>query len=147
MGVEVSLWVAEQFAADVTEFVPGATATAVSANQLVGGDQVYFAARDSKGALSLRALALARTVVLVLSQSGQTFPALKATARLCNRLGDRVFVMVRERRPTIYVTFNGGARSSCQPRVATTTRASCFVFCVCLRYVLHSRVGVVGSVY
>jgi len=97
VGVEVSLWVAEQFAADVTEFLPGASATAVSANQLVGGEKVYFSARDSKGSLSLSALSEAHTVVLVLSQSGQTFPALKATARLCARLGDRVFIMVCER--------------------------------------------------
>jgi hypothetical protein len=28
------------------------------------------------------------------SQSGQTFPTLKGTARLCHELGDRVFVLV-----------------------------------------------------
>jgi hypothetical protein len=105
VGVEVSLWVAEQFAADVTEFLPGASATAVSANQLVGGEKVYFSARDSKGSLSLSALSEAHTVVLVLSQSGQTFPALKATARLCARLGDRVFIIVRDSMHFIFKRF------------------------------------------
>ncbi len=40
VGIEVSLFVAEQFAADVMEFLPGLNAKAVSSNQLVGGDKV-----------------------------------------------------------------------------------------------------------
>ena len=40
VGIEVSLFVAEQFAADVMEFLPGINAKAVSSNQLVGGDKV-----------------------------------------------------------------------------------------------------------
>lgn len=94
VGIEVSLYVSEQFAADVCEFVHGVSATAVSANQLVGGDKVYFSSRDSKGSLSLSNLCEKHTVVLIVSQSGQTFPSLKATARLCQRLSDKVFVLV-----------------------------------------------------
>jgi len=94
VGIEVSLWASEQLAADVMEFIPGANAKAVSANQLVGGDKVYFSAADSKGGLSLLNLMRQNTVVLVVSQSGQTFPSLKATARLCSALGSRVFVLV-----------------------------------------------------
>jgi hypothetical protein len=56
--------------------------------------KVYFTARDSKGEMSQSKLSKKRTVVLVVSQSGQTFPSLKATARLVERLGDRVFVLV-----------------------------------------------------
>eukprot|EP00615_Pteridomonas_danica_P011780 CAMPEP_0114331576 /NCGR_PEP_ID=MMETSP0101-20121206/2506_1 /TAXON_ID=38822 ORGANISM="Pteridomonas danica, Strain PT" /NCGR_SAMPLE_ID=MMETSP0101 /ASSEMBLY_ACC=CAM_ASM_000211 /LENGTH=1431 /DNA_ID=CAMNT_0001461959 /DNA_START=122 /DNA_END=4417 /DNA_ORIENTATION=+ len=94
VGIEVSLFVSEQFAADVTEFIPGANACAISSNQLIGGGKVYFASKDSKGSLSIDTLSDTNAVVLVVSQSGQTFPSLKATARLVSRLHDRVFVMV-----------------------------------------------------
>jgi hypothetical protein len=56
--------------------------------------QIHFSHRDSKGSLSLDVLSKSNTVVLVVSQSGQTFPSLKSTARLLSRLHDRVFVMV-----------------------------------------------------
>lgn len=83
----------EQFAADAMDFLR-CNAMAVSANQFVGGDRLHFSSRDSKGSVLLPTLRKNRTVVLVISQSGQTFPSLKATAKLCDELGDQVFIMV-----------------------------------------------------
>jgi hypothetical protein len=47
VGIEVSLYVAEQFALDVTEYIPGIIAAAVSSNQLVGGGKVRATIRPS----------------------------------------------------------------------------------------------------
>jgi len=84
VGIEVSLWLGEQFAADLVDFLR-ANAMSISANQFVGGDRVHFSSRDSKGSLLLPQLQAAKTVVLVISQSGQTFPSLESTARLFAR--------------------------------------------------------------
>ena len=71
IGIEVSLYVGEQFATDVVEFMPGTRAAAVSSNQFLGGDRVHFSSRDTKGDLTPSKLAEEGTVVLIISQSGQ----------------------------------------------------------------------------
>ena len=94
LGIEVSLFIAEQFAADVGACVPGLRANALSANKFLGGEAVLFGSYTAK-ASSVEALAVACTTVLVVSHSGQTYPCLKATKRLVDALGgENVFVLV-----------------------------------------------------
>jgi hypothetical protein len=94
LGIEVSLFIAEQFAADVGACVPGLRANALSANKFLGGEAVLFGSYTAK-ASSVEALAVASTTVLVVSHSGQTYPCLKATKRLVDALGgENVFILV-----------------------------------------------------
>jgi hypothetical protein len=64
-GVENSLWLAEQFARDLTSLMPRLTVRAVSANEVLKALQN-----------DIHSLQLARqTIVMVLSHSGRTFPS------------------------------------------------------------------------
>ncbi|GAB4383273.1 MAG: hypothetical protein Kow00121_44880 [Elainellaceae cyanobacterium] len=71
-GVESSLWLGERFAQDLTTLFPALTVKTLSANQALQKLQY-----DQKG------LHLGKTsIVLAISQSGQTFPTLQATNAL-----------------------------------------------------------------
>ncbi|WP_238393188.1 c-type heme family protein [Myxacorys almedinensis] len=71
-GVESSLWLGERFAQDLTLLFPSLSVKTISANQLLQRLQY-----DWKG------LRLGKTsIVLAISQSGQTFPTLQATNAL-----------------------------------------------------------------
>ncbi|CAI5468363.1 unnamed protein product [Closterium sp. Yama58-4] len=94
-GVETSLWVGEQFAADLQNCFPQLRVVAVSANKVIG------VMGNARGAISTAGFALSRlgaalptrqAIVLALSQSGQTFPTLHATRILAKHCPGRVFV-------------------------------------------------------
>lgn len=89
-GVESSLWLGEQFAQDLTLLLPGLTVKALSANQVLRRLQY-----DLKG-LHLDN----SSIVLAISQSGQTFPTLQATnafeeLRRQDRIGE-LFILTGE---------------------------------------------------
>ncbi len=68
-GVESSLWLGERFAEDLTTLFPALSVKTISANQVL-----RKLSYDQKG------LHLGKTsIVLAISQSGQTFPTLQAT--------------------------------------------------------------------
>jgi hypothetical protein len=71
-GVESSLWLGERFAEDLITLFPALTIKTISANQLLQRLQYGW-----KGLHLGKA-----TIVLVISQSGQTFPTLQATNAL-----------------------------------------------------------------
>ncbi|GJP47206.1 hypothetical protein CLOM_g6423, partial [Closterium sp. NIES-68] len=94
-GVETSLWVGEQFAADLQNCFPQLRVVAVSANKVIG------VMGNARGAISTAGFALSRlgaalparhAIVIALSQSGQTFPTLHATRILSKHCPGRVFV-------------------------------------------------------
>jgi hypothetical protein len=69
MGVESSLWLGERFAEDLTTLFPALSVKTISANQVL-----------RKLSYDLKGLHLGKTsIVLAISQSGQTFPTLQAT--------------------------------------------------------------------
>lgn len=71
-GVESSLWLGEQFAQDLTTFFPALSVRTLSSNQVLRQLQA-----------NLSELQLGKTsIVLAISQSGQTFPTLQATHAL-----------------------------------------------------------------
>ncbi len=89
-GVESSLWLGEQFAQDLTTLFPALSVKALSANQVL-----------RKLQYDLKGLHLSKTsIVLAISQSGQTFPTLQATnafeqLRCQERIGE-LFIMTGE---------------------------------------------------
>jgi hypothetical protein len=96
VGVETSLWLAEQWVADLTRALPKVVAQAVSANKLT---QMFGCDIDASATgfpLARSALRLRNALVLVVSQSGQTFPGLHATRLMRHIVGDRVFVLTGE---------------------------------------------------
>ncbi|GAP94296.1 hypothetical protein [Leptolyngbya sp. NIES-2104] len=68
-GVESSLWVGEQFAQDLALLFPGLTIKTLSANQVLRRLQYDLEGLHLDNA----------SIVLAISQSGQTFPTLQAT--------------------------------------------------------------------
>ena len=94
-GVETSLWVAEQFAADLQVLCPHLRVVALSANKLIGVLGNARGAISSPGFTYSRAtmkLAPSKSVCLAISHSGQTFPTLHATSILQRACPGRVFV-------------------------------------------------------
>ena len=94
-GIESSLWMAEQFAADLKIIFPQINCVAVSSNKLLGALEsvprmVHFCGYNRLRGEDLRA---DRPVVLCLSQSGQTFATLHATRQLLSILGGNVFLV------------------------------------------------------
>lgn len=94
-GIEASVWLAEQFAADVRRIFPHLNVVCTSTNKLIGfGDdhpsQVFFPAADE---VLSRRIDPKRTCVLLISQSGQTFSSLHATRRLAQFLPERIWVL------------------------------------------------------
>mmetsp|Transcript_20619 Transcript_20619/g.38452 ORF Transcript_20619/g.38452 Transcript_20619/m.38452 type:complete len:1386 (+) Transcript_20619:39-4196(+) len=93
-GIESSLWLGEQFAADLKIMFPKINVVAVSANKLLGALEevprmVHFAGYTRIAADDLRR---DKPVVLCISQSGQTFATLHATRLLLRLLGGNVFL-------------------------------------------------------
>ncbi|XRA96236.1 glutamine amidotransferase [Pycnococcus provasolii] len=94
-GVEVSLWVGEQFASDLQNLFPCLRVIPVSANKVIG------VLSNSKGSFAMTGFSfcsvnidLKRTIVVALSHSGQTFPTMHATHALAGLLPpDRLFVV------------------------------------------------------
>eukprot|EP01038_Epipyxis_sp_PR26KG_P007438 gene7438-10134_t len=80
VGVEVSLWVAEQWAADLRNVFPMLNIVTTSSNKMLGLDnnnptKVFFPGSDEVSSSKIDDF----TCALLISQSGQTFPTLHAT--------------------------------------------------------------------
>jgi len=93
-GVEASLWVAEQFAADLRTIFPQLNIVTVSANKLLGladdaPGKVFFPGTDAV----LPRRIDNHTCALLISQSGQTFATLHATRKIASLVGDRMFLL------------------------------------------------------
>ena len=93
-GIEASLWVAEQFANDLQEIFPQLNIVTISANKLIGLEThspsgVFFS--GSEGVMRRRITE--NTCVLLLSQSGQTFPTLHATRQLARTAAERIWIL------------------------------------------------------
>lgn len=93
-GIECSLWVAEQFAADLRLIFPNLNVETVSSNKLLGLEsnspgKVFFPGADQ--ILSRRIDS--RTCVMLISQSGQTFATLHATRNISRLVEDRLWIM------------------------------------------------------
>jgi hypothetical protein len=97
VGQETSLWLAEAFAADLSRALPKVAVRCLSANAVLailgapGDAAVPGVARACRTQLGVR-----NALVLVVSQSGQTFPCLHAARLLRHALGDRVWVLTGE---------------------------------------------------
>ena len=94
-GIESSLWLAEQLAADLRIIFPNASINSVSSNKLLGALEdvprmVHFCGYNRLRADDLRR---DRPVVLCISQSGQTFATLHACRQLLNVLEGNVFLV------------------------------------------------------
>lgn len=93
-GVEASLWVAEQFAADLRIIFPQLNIVTVSSNKLLGlgkdtPGKVFFPGTDQV----LKRRIDDYTCCLLISQSGQTFGSLHATRKVAGIVKDRLFLM------------------------------------------------------
>jgi len=93
-GVEASLWVAEQFAADLRTLFPQLNIVTVSANKLLGladdaPGKVFFPGTDAVLPRRIDKF----TCALLISQSGQTFATLHATRKIASLVGDRMFLL------------------------------------------------------
>jgi hypothetical protein len=93
-GVEVSLWLGEQLAADLRRIFPNLNVATVSSNKLVGvGDEnaskVFFPGSDE----ILQRRIDANTCVLLISQSGQTFATLHATRKMTKLAFGKVWIL------------------------------------------------------
>lgn len=96
IGVEVSLWIGEQFASDLQTLFPCLRVIPCSANKIIG------VLSNAKGSFAMTGfsfcsvnLDLKRTIVVSLSHSGQTFPTMHATHALAGLLPpERMFVVV-----------------------------------------------------
>jgi len=93
-GIEASLWVAEQFAADLRRVFPHLNVTTISTNKLLGyGDddssKVFFPTFEDH----LERRITEDTCVLLVSQSGQTFSSLHATRKLALIVPEKVWIL------------------------------------------------------
>lgn len=93
-GVEASLWVAEQFAADLRTIFPQLNIVTVSSNKLLGlgkdtPGKVFFPGTDQV----LKRRIDKFTCALLISQSGQTFGSLHATRKVAGIVKDRMFLL------------------------------------------------------
>lgn len=89
-GVEASLWIAEQFATDLRMTFPSLNISTVSTNKLlsVGGDKT-----DKILDSVLSRKISEKTCVILLSQSGQTFPSLHATRKLSRYVMGNIWIL------------------------------------------------------
>jgi len=108
-GVEASLWVAEQFATDLRFTFPNLSINTVSANKLLGiGEHETGKIIDAGVPYKLSP----NTCVLLISQSGQTFPTLHATRQIANVVKERLWILT-------------GCRNSKMEKVHT------LIYCLC----------------
>lgn len=84
-GIEISQWLSEQFTNDLEKLFPDLKIRSISANKIVKS--------AGKGKIPYVG---PKTIVLAISQSGQTFPTLNATIALQKIIPGRVFVMTGE---------------------------------------------------
>jgi len=93
-GAEVSLWVGEQFAADLKLLLPRLNIQCISSNKLLSllGQELSFPAT---GFQQNRTLNLTSSIVLIISHSGGTFGSL-ATSNLVQSLTKRVYAVCSE---------------------------------------------------
>ena len=94
-GIESSLWLGEQLAADFKIVFPNINVVVASANKLLGALEdvprmVHFCGYNR---VTSEQLQNDRPVVLCISQSGQTFATLHATRQLLSILGGNVFLV------------------------------------------------------
>ncbi|KAG8467278.1 hypothetical protein KFE25_000594 [Diacronema lutheri] len=92
-GIEASLWLAEQFAVDLARICPWLTVRCVSANKLLGvltatSNRVHFSGEER-----ITPEQVADAAILLVSHSGQTFPALRATEYLERLVGNRIWLV------------------------------------------------------
>ena len=83
---QVSLWLAQQFAADMQSVFPHLNVRCVSTNKLLGISGISPRRTFFAGAARVSPAQVRDAAVLLISQSGQTFPSLHATrlfAQLC----------------------------------------------------------------
>ena len=95
VGVVVSLWLAEQFAADLKTLFLGLRVAAISANKVIGvlgGNRGRVPATGFPFCRSSAKLAAA--IALAISHSGQTIPTIHAVRLLNAMMPGRVFAMV-----------------------------------------------------
>ena len=100
VGVEVSLWLAEQFAADLKTLFPGLRVAAISANKVIGVLGINRGRVPATGFPFCRSSArMDAAIALAISHSGQTFPTIHAVRLLHAMMPGRVFAMVIRGRP------------------------------------------------
>jgi len=94
MAVEASLWIGEQFAADLQGMFPRLRVVPLSANKICGVFSNHQGADAMTGfSFSSTTMALRNAVVIAISHSGQTFPTMHATHTLRKICGDKIFVV------------------------------------------------------
>ena len=93
-GIEASLWIAEQWAADLRTIFPHLNVETISANKLLGLGSTSASKAFFPGADAVLARRIDKnTCVLMISQSGQTFPTLHATRKLTRLVGNRLWLL------------------------------------------------------
>lgn len=92
-GFEVSQWLGEQFTADLHKMFPQLRLKSVSANKILNAVK-HANLKRNKGEFLVDDTRIGRkTIVLAISQSGQTFGTLNATIALSHILPGRVFAL------------------------------------------------------
>ena len=93
-GIEASLWVAEQFASDLRAIFPQLNVDTLSANKILNlGMHETSCVQFSGGDANLERRVTKETCVLLISQSGQTFPTLHAIKRLFQITTERTWIL------------------------------------------------------
>jgi hypothetical protein len=116
-GCEVSLWVAEQFAADMSAVFPRLRVRTISANKILGlhgQDFPVHATGHHLGAWDLRG-----TLVLIVSHSGGTFSSL-AVSNLLQSYTKNLFAMCSEWDTQVSKQIQGVSNKVLDTRVFTT---------------------------
>ena len=113
-GEEASLWVAKQFVADIKMFFPSLRVMAVEANRLLSlgeplGRSVYFSGDLVEDGLSKASLS--HSCVLLISQSGQTYPTLHAVRILAPICGENLWMLVGSEGTQMEMTLRKAYRS------------------------------------
>jgi hypothetical protein len=93
-GCESSLWLSEQFAADLRDLFPFLNVECASANKMLGTGAHSPRKTFFSGTGSISAEALSHAAILLVSHSGQTFPTLHATRLLDSLAPGRVWLLV-----------------------------------------------------
>eukprot|EP01038_Epipyxis_sp_PR26KG_P011709 gene11709-15674_t len=94
VGVEVSLWVAEQWASDLRNVFPMLNIVTTSSNKMLGLDnnnptKVFFPGSDEVSSSKIDDF----TCALLISQSGQTFPTLHATRIIAKYVKQKLWLL------------------------------------------------------